>query len=67
MKKKKKKKKGRKKSTNQQMSNFSSLYQLQSSISQNRPVQLVPYFVGVDHICSLISVLGTIKICLQYV
>ena len=33
------------------MSNFSPLCQLQLSISQNRPVLLVPHFVGVHHKC----------------
>ena len=32
------------------MNHFSPLYQLQLPISQNRPVQLVPCFVGVHHI-----------------
>ena len=40
---------------------FSPLCQLQMSISQNRPVQLVPCFVGVHHICSLYIDYGTIK------
>ena len=39
------------KMSNWQMSYFSPLCQLQSSISQNRPVWLVPCFVGVHHIC----------------
>ena len=39
-----------KKSQNWQMSCFSPLYQLQLSISQNRPVRLVPCFVGLHHI-----------------
>ena len=35
--------------SNQQMGYFSPLYQLQSSISRNRHVRLVPCFVGVQH------------------
>ena len=38
------------KSQNRQLSYFSLLYQLKLSISQNRPVRLVPCFVGVHHI-----------------
>ena len=38
------------KSQNRQVCNFSTLCQLQLSISQNRPVRLVPCFVGVHHI-----------------
>ena len=40
-----------KKNQNRQMSYFSPLCQLQLSISKNRPVRLVPCFVGVHHIC----------------
>ena len=40
---------------NQQMSHFSPLYQLQLPVSRNRPVRLVPCFVGVHHsTCSFI-------------
>ena len=38
-----------------QMSNFSPQCQLQLPVSQNRSVRLVPCFVGVYHICILIS------------
>ena len=40
----------RQKSQNRQMSYFSFLCQIQFSLSQNRPVQLVSCFIGVHHI-----------------
>ena len=38
------------KSQNKHMSNSALLYQLELPIPQNRPVGLVPWFVGVHHI-----------------
>ena len=42
-------------SQNRQMSYFSPLCQIQSSISQNRPVRLVACFVGVHNGCTFLT------------
>ena len=44
------KKKKKKEISNKPMTHIPLLCQLQLSISQNRPVQLVPCFVGVHHV-----------------